>query len=134
MILWFRCISRSCGTLNIRQIFLPGLSLPFTLRYRLAYDSRLTRDVLNVFIWSLFGEWRPRARRLLGLHSSQCGAVTFIQRFGDALNANLHFHCLALDGIYAAGEDGRPGFYQLPAPEDEDVIRLATLVRRQGRS
>ena len=31
----------------------------------------------------------------LGLRSSQCGAVTFIQRYGDAVNANVHFHCLA---------------------------------------
>jgi hypothetical protein len=26
------------------------LSLPFALRYRMAYDARLTGDVLNVFI------------------------------------------------------------------------------------
>ena len=25
-------------------------------------------------------------------------------------------------GVYAAGEDGRPEFHQLPAPEDEDVL------------
>jgi hypothetical protein len=58
------------------------LSLPFALRYRLAYDARLTSDVLNVFIRALFGELRRRAGLLLGLRSSQCGAVTFIQRFG----------------------------------------------------
>ena len=29
-----------------------------------------------------------------------CGAVTFIQRFGLALNLNVHFHSLALDGVY----------------------------------
>jgi hypothetical protein len=26
--------------------------------------------------------------------------VTFIQRFGDALNLNVHFHMLAQDGVY----------------------------------
>src|SRR5438093_11021303 len=52
---------------------------------------------------------------------SQCGAVTFVQRYGDALNANPHFHCLCIDGVYAAGSDGRPEFHQLPAPEDEDA-------------
>jgi hypothetical protein len=62
------------------------LSLPFALRYRMAYYSRLTSDVLNVFIRALFGELRRRAQELLGLRSSQCGAVTFVQRFGDALN------------------------------------------------
>src|SRR5206468_5543954 len=59
---------------------------------------------------------------------SQCGAVTFVQRYGDALNANPHFHCLCIDGVYAAGSDGRPEFHQLPAPEDEDVLRLTTTI------
>ena len=28
------------------------------------------------------------------------GAVTLIQRFGSALNLNIHFHVLFLDGVY----------------------------------
>ena len=28
------------------------------------------------------------------------GAVTLIQRFGSALNLNIHFHMLFLDGVY----------------------------------
>ena len=32
------------------------LSLPFALRYRMAYDAQLTSDTLNVFIRALFGE------------------------------------------------------------------------------
>ena len=88
------------------------LSLPFALRYRMTYDTALLSDVLGVFIRALFGQLRRRARQLFGLRSSsQCGAVTFVQRFGDALNANPHFHCIALDGIYAASEDGRPEFH-----------------------
>ena len=110
------------------------LSLPFALRYRMAYDAQLTSDILNVFIRALFGELRRRARELLALRSSQCGAVTFVQRFGDALNANVHFHCLAIDGVYAAGEEGRPGFHPLPAPEDEDVFRLTGLVSQRVQS
>ena len=94
------------------------LSLPFPLRYRLTYDASLVTGVLNVFIRVLFGELRRRAKQALDLRSSQCGAVTFVQRFGDALNANVHFHCLAIDGVSAVGGDGRPEFHQLPAPED----------------
>jgi hypothetical protein len=75
-----------------------------------------------------------RARQLFSLGSSQCGAVTFVQRFGDALNANPHFHCIALDGIYAAGGDGRPEFHQLPAPENEEVLDLTTLVAERVQS
>ena len=100
----------------------------------MAYDARLTSDVLNVFIRAVFGELRRRAQELLGLRSSQCGAVTFIQRYGDALNCNLHFHCLVIDGVYASGEDGRPEFHELPAPENEDVLRLTTLVSQRIQS
>jgi Putative transposase/Transposase zinc-binding domain len=110
------------------------LSVPFGLRYRMAYDARLTSAVLSVFIRALFGELRRRARELLGIRSSQYGAVTFVQRFGDALNCNVHFHCVATDGVYAAGRDRRPEFHILPAPEDEEVLRLATTVSRRVQS
>jgi hypothetical protein len=32
---------------------------------------------------------------------SHCGAVTLLQRFGSALNLNIRFHMLWLDGVYA---------------------------------
>jgi len=100
----------------------------------MAYDAPLTSDVLNVFIRALFGELRRRAHELFGLRSSQCGAVTFVQRWGDALNCNPHFHCLVLDGVYAADGGGPPEFHQLPTPEDEDVLRLTTLVSQRVQS
>ena len=34
------------------------------------------------------------------LEDASTGAVTLIQRFGSALNANIHFHILCLDGAY----------------------------------
>src|SRR5437763_16641004 len=64
---------RGSGILEIRRNWV--LSLPFDLRYRMAYDARLTSGVLNVFIRALFGELRRRAHRLLGLRRSRCGAV-----------------------------------------------------------
>src|SRR5438093_13371387 len=100
----------------------------------MVYEACLTNDVLNVFIRVLFGEARRRAHRLLGLRSSQRGAVTFVQRYGDALNANPHFHCLCIDGVYAAGSDGRCEFHQFPAREDEDVLRWPTTVLCQRSS
>ena len=87
-----RLVDRVFPIVPVRQWV---LSLPFALRYRMAYDRRLTSDVLNVFIRALFGELQRRAKQLRGLRSTQCGAVTFVQRFGDALNANVHFHSIA---------------------------------------
>ena len=70
------------------------LSIPFALRYRLAYDSGLMSKVLNAFVRTVFGELRRRAKELLGLKSSQCGAVTFVQRFNDSLQLAPHYHSL----------------------------------------
>ncbi len=40
--------------------------------------------------------------------TAQAGAVTLIQRFGSALNLNVHFHMLFLDGVYVERPDGSP--------------------------
>ena len=84
------------------------LSSPFALRYKMAYDARLMSDVLNIFARAVLGHLRRRARKFLGLRDSQSGAVTFIQRFGDALNCNVHFHLLAIDGVYTRSENRNP--------------------------
>jgi len=34
---------------------------------------------------------------------ARTGAVTLIQRFGSALNLNIHFHMLFLEGVYFVG-------------------------------
>ena len=66
--------------------------------------------------------------------SAACGAVTFVQRSGDALNLNLHFHSLVLDGVYLEGTDGSPRFRPLPPPSDAEVERITrTLARRLQR-
>ncbi len=35
--------------------------------------------------------------------TARTGALTLIQRFGSALNLNIHFHMLFLDGVYVDG-------------------------------
>ncbi|MBW2243537.1 MAG: transposase [Deltaproteobacteria bacterium] len=112
------------------------LTLPYQLRYRCAYDARLTSAVLRAFIRALFAELRRRARRRWDLRAEQCGAVTFIQRFGSALNLNLHFHTLVLDGVYTytAGHGQAPRFLLLPPPNADEVARvLAGTARRIQR-
>ena len=40
------------------------------------------------FVRAVFASLRRRARRMWGVRRGQCGGVTFVQRFGDALNLN----------------------------------------------
>ena len=111
------------------------LSLPIALRYRLAYDSQLAADVLQLFIRAVFSSLRRRARRKLGPGKYEWGAITFVQRFGDALNLNLHYHSIVLDGIYRTDESGRSRFRALPVPDDKEVERVTRrIVRSLGDS
>ena len=51
--------------------------------------------------------------------------MTLIQRFGSALNLNVHLHMVALDGVYTVGKSGKAKFHQVPAPTQ---IALRTLL------
>jgi hypothetical protein len=117
------------------------LSLPWTLRYQLAFDAGLCGAVLAVFIRVVFG-WLAATAARQGLRSARCGAVTAIQRFGSALNLNLHFHALVLDGVYTQPTpEGAPVFHALPPPTDAEIgtilervhARVQKLLRRCGR-
>jgi hypothetical protein len=48
--------------------------------------------------------------RQAGVNRSEAatGAVALIQRFGSAVNLNIHPHALVLDGVYHSGTKVRP--------------------------
>ena len=98
------------------------LSLPYEIRFRLAWDGDLLSAVLAVFLRVVYRWYRKRAREE-GHGDARCGSVTFVQRFGSALNVNPHFHVLMPDGVFVEG--GTPVFRPGPALTDEDVRRIA---------
>jgi len=106
------------------------LTLPYRLRYLLAYNHGLCRAVLAVHVRAVLGFYRRRARRR-GVRDGRGGAVTVIQRFGGGLRLNVHFHSLLLDGVFAEGADGRLAFHPAEPPSDEDVARLLATIRRR---
>jgi hypothetical protein len=109
------------------------VSLPHRLRYLLAWDHALCRAVLAIYARALLGFMRRRARRH-GITDGRSGAVTAIQRFGSAVNCNVHFHTLVLDGVFAPDASGALCFERVPAPTDREVARLlATIVTRVER-
>jgi hypothetical protein len=113
------------GGLPVRQWV---LTLPFRLRYRLAYDHRLCRAVLGVFVRALLG-FAQRWARALGI-GGRAGAVAAIQRCGSALNVNPHFHTLVPEGVFAEQRDGSQRFVPLrEPPSDVEVARLLARVR-----
>ncbi len=55
--------------------------------------------------------------------------MTFIQRFGSALNLNVHFHALFVDGVFYKKADGAYGFFRLTEPSQEELFTLATKIQ-----
>jgi hypothetical protein len=115
------------------------LSLPFRLRYVLAWDHALCRKVLASHVRALRAFYRRRAR-YTGIPDGETGAVTAIQRWGSALNLNVHFHTIVLDGVYTREASGALRFVPAPPPTPREIARLVatiarrvtTLVRRHG--
>ncbi|MCH7749526.1 MAG: transposase [Acidobacteria bacterium] len=114
------------------------LSLPHRLRYRLAWDHDLCRGVAGAFMRAVLGFLRRQARAA-GVMDGRGGAVAIVQRFGGALNLNIHFHALVIDGVFSK-DDTRVRFHPRPDLDTADVDEvLATvtahvrrLLERQG--
>jgi hypothetical protein len=106
------------------------LSVPYPLRYRLAYDAPLVTAVARIFQRAVFASIRRRAGMRSLNRRARSGAVLFIQRFSDALNLDPHFHMLALDGLYVESGNDPPVFRRVSAPDDREVKRVALRVRR----
>jgi Transposase zinc-binding domain/Putative transposase len=104
------------------------LSLPFALRFLLAMEP----DVLTHVLGIVYGEIVRRAH--LTRATAATSTVTLIQRFGSALNLNVHFHMLFLDGAYLLGTSP-PVFRRIGAPSAEELAALlARIAERIGRA
>ncbi len=59
----------------------------------------------------------------LGIKDPRSGSVSFTQRFGSALNLNIHAHVLCLDGVYTqVGDEVK--FKNVDAISDDEVANL----------
>jgi len=109
------------------------LSLPFALRYLLATRPEVITQVLGIVYRAISTHLIRKAG--LTRASAVSGAVTLIQRFGSALNLNVHFHLLVLDGVYRREGEGRLRFVPVPAPSTEEFKGLVQrIAERIGRS
>lgn len=91
------------------------LSVPFPLRFLFATRPRIMGEVLSIVYRAIATHLIQKAG--FTKHTAHTGAVTLIQRFGSALNLNIHFHMLFLDGVYQDGAaHAPPRFHWVPAP------------------
>lgn len=102
------------------------LSFPFSVRYALAYNPALVSKILAIYI-RIVSNWYEKAARRNGI-TGKTAAVTFIQRFGGAINLNVHFHSLFLDGVFTT-KNGKLEFVPVFPPTNKEIVNL---VRRMN--
>ena len=73
---------------------------PERLRYFLHRDADLQGAARRLFLSAV--EQCLRAHSAGAGPAVRVGAAAFIHRFGSAVNPHLHFHCVVLDGVFAA--------------------------------
>jgi hypothetical protein len=105
------------------------LSFPYPLRFLFASRPAIMGQVLGIVYRCIATHLVKKAG--FSCKTAQTGAVTLIQRFGSALNLNIHFHMLFLDGVYVERPDGSLRFRWVKAPTSAEVNHLThTLARR----
>ena len=67
------------------------LTVPYRLRYQMAWNRGLSRAVLRVYTRVLLDVY-TRGARARGVPGGRTGSVTVMQRAGSGLNVNPHFH------------------------------------------
>ena len=108
------------------------LSFPFPLRFLFATRPKIMSEVLGLVYRVIATHLIKKAGHTKT--TAQTGAVTLIQRFGSALNLNIHFHMLFLDGAYRNTDTGSPRFQWVSAPTAAELSQLThTLAQRIGR-
>jgi hypothetical protein len=119
------------------------VSVPIALRYWTAASRDLTTQV-HTIIRTTIAQFDVNAAVKRGAERQkvQAGSVTFLQRFGGSLNANLHYHVIVMEGVFLDRTDQglTPRFLKGEPPSDTDVAdviqtssrRVIRTLRRLG--
>jgi hypothetical protein len=110
------------------------VSVPMPLRYWIASSQDLTATV-HTIIRTTIGQYYVNQAVTRGAvrQKVQPGSVTFIQRFGSALNLNLHFHVIVLEGVYLdrTAQGRKPRFVTGEPPTDADIAAVVQKISRR---
>jgi len=98
------------------------LSFPWPLRLLFASRPDALSRCLAVVTRAIETDLIQRAG-LTRASRARTGVVTLIQRFGSALNLNVHLHMIILDGVYTM-EHNQPRFHRVNAPDRQNLDKL----------
>ena len=113
------------------------VSLPIPLRYWMSVNAELMGQVNTIITRAIGAHYRKAVRHfLLEGEELQTASVSVIQRFGGALNLNIHFHQLWVDGAYAGAKDEKTGTIQVhllksKEPTAEEINATLSLIQKR---
>lgn len=142
-----RCVCPSCGNRRMAEVaahlsegVIPVvpmrqwvLSVPKRLRPHLMRDSELAGAVLRILLRAIRSELRASVRGPTAA-DARLGAVSFLHRFGSALNPHPHFHLAVTDGLFAqtpAQADAPLRFQRAVGLDAERARALTPIVQRR---
>ncbi len=104
------------------------------LRYWTASSKALTAKV-HTIIRTTIAQYYVNQAVKGGVERPQVhpGSVTFIQRFGSALNLNVHYHVVFLEGVYLDHTEAglKPRFIKVEPPSDADIAEVLQKISRR---
>ena len=130
------CIDNVLPDAPVRQWV---LSFPWPLRFLFAREPKALSRCLAVIIRAIETDLIKRAG-LNRASGAKGGSVTLIQRFGSAVNLNIHTHLLVLDGVYTTDEAANLRFHTVKTPTQKQldallgriIQRLIRILERDG--
>ena len=105
------------------------LSFPYPLRFLLSNSPQVMSQVLGIVNRSISTHLIKKAG--FKTTQAQTGAVTLIQRFGSALNLNVHFHMLFIDGVYQEKHNGQLRFHRVNAAATSELNTLVATISQR---
>ena len=103
------------------------VTFPFEMRHWMATHKSLEKAVHKIVSHEIHKLYQDKA----GFPStvkSAAGAVSFTQRWGSALNLNIHYHTLFTDGVYY--NDDSPQFRNVKIDNQDIQQLLSSIVSR----
>lgn len=105
------------------------LTCPGELRKNLIYHPEVIKDVQSCFAAAVFAYLRGKAVELdptLSPEMVHPGALLFGHPASASLAANMHFHCLAYDGVFVERvRGGELEFIPFERPTDDEIQKVA---------
>ena len=108
--------------------------VPLPLRYWTAPSKDLTAQVHTIIRTTIAQYYVIQAvKRGMERQKVQPGSVTFFQRFGGALQLNLHYHVIVIEGVFVdrTDQDLKPRFIKVEPPSDADIADVVQKISRR---